>query len=152
MDPDVRQPLDLQQHCFLCLLAHLEEFPPATLALLPQRMRQELLLMLPAADILQLEQTDVVEGVDMDEVWEVVCQRYQLSLPFLSLVQPKSQLYDVPVGSVCWRIQKPHNCSLSLKEYFLVIVCSLLFHVEPVDVLVYVSEYQWNTDCFLHST
>ena len=142
---EIGQPVDLQQHCFLYLLAHLEEFPPATLALLPQRMRQELLLMLPAADILQLEQTGVVDGVDMDEIWELVCQRYQLSLPFLSLVQPKSQLYDVPVGSVCWRILKPHSCSLSMKEYFLVIVCSLLFHVEPVDVLVYVSEYQWNT-------
>ena len=142
---EAAQPLSLQQHCFLYLLAHLEEIPPASLALLPRRMRHELLLILPTADILLLEHTGVVDGINMDEVWEVVCQRYQLTLPFLSLVHPKSQLYDVPVGSICWRIQKPPDCFMSLKEYFLTIIYSLLLHVEPVDVLVYVSEYQWNT-------
>ena len=68
---EAAQPLSLQQHCFLYLLAHLEEIPPASLALLPRRMRHELLLILPTADILLLEHTGVVDGINMDKVWEV---------------------------------------------------------------------------------
>ena len=68
-------PLSLQQQCFVHLITNLEEFPPDILALLPLRVRRELFLRLPAADICYLEQTAVADGVDMDAIWGDLCVR-----------------------------------------------------------------------------
>ena len=67
----VFSPLSLQQHCLLYVVCRLEEFLPAYLALLPSKMRQELLLSLPALDVCQLEQDPgYSDGLDLDAVWK----------------------------------------------------------------------------------
>jgi len=130
-----QQPLTLQQHCFLYLLAHLEEFPPSTLALLPQRMRHELLFMLPPADILQLEQTSVVEGVDMDEFWEVVGKRYRSSEYNLRHTYRLCR----PVPSCLWSVvlSRRQHFAHSWKDRFVTAVCSLLLHFIPKAISKY---------------
>ena len=130
-----QQPLTLQQHCFLCLLAHLEEFPTATLALLPRRMRHELLFMLPPADILQLEQTSVVEGVDMDEFWEVVGKRYRSSEYNLRHTYRLCE----PVPSCLWSVvlHRRQHFAHSWKDRFVAAVCSLLLHFIPKAISKY---------------
>ena len=75
--PTLQQPLSLQLAGILCVISNLERFPPDVLALLPLKFRHELLLMLPPADIFQLEQTSVVHVIDMEnDIWKVVCKRY----------------------------------------------------------------------------
>ena len=60
----------LEDCCFSYILFNLELFPVDYLALLPTRMREKLLFQLPVADICRLEETAVVEGVDMNLVWK----------------------------------------------------------------------------------
>ena len=75
LQPTIQQPqqsfspqqlLSLQQTSILYVISNLERFPPDMLALLPLRFRRELLLILPPADIFQLEPTSVVNGIDME--------------------------------------------------------------------------------------
>ena len=75
--PEPTPLLSLQQASKLYVISNLEEFPPDVLAQLPLRFRRDLLLMLPPADIFQLEQTSVVDGIDMEnEIWKEVYERY----------------------------------------------------------------------------
>ena len=67
MDPDIPT---LEDCCFSYILFHLELFLADYLALLPTRMRRKLLFQLPVADVCRLEETAVVEGVDMNPVWK----------------------------------------------------------------------------------
>ena len=60
----------LEDCCFSYILFDLELFPVDYLALLPTRMRRKLLFQLPVADICRLQETAVVEGVDMNLVWK----------------------------------------------------------------------------------
>ena len=64
--------LSLVDQCFLYVILNLEEFPPNYLALLPRQIRKELLLSLPMVDICNLEETAVVEGIEMNDVWQSV--------------------------------------------------------------------------------
>ena len=64
--------LSLADQCFLYLILNLEEFPPACLALLPRQIRNQLLLSLPMVDICNLEETAVMEGIEMDDIWQSV--------------------------------------------------------------------------------
>ena len=70
-----RDPLSLEDLCYLHLILHLEEYLPEELSLLSLRVRERLLVNLPAADICKLEETTVVHGVDMNGVWKKVGQR-----------------------------------------------------------------------------
>ena len=133
-----KQPLTLQQHCFLYLLAHLEAVPPATLALLPRKMRHELLLMLPPADILKLEQTRVVEGINMAEFWEVVGERYRESEHHLHYYM-FAHRHLMPVPNRVWSIvlNRRQLFAHSWKEWFVTVVCSLLVHFIPLTISEY---------------
>ena len=64
--------LSLVDQCFLYLIFNLEEFPPNYLVLLPRQIRKQLLLSLPMVDICNLEKTAVVEGIEMNDVWQSV--------------------------------------------------------------------------------
>ena len=68
-------PLSLQDQCYLYLILHLEDYLPEELSLLSLRVRERLLVNLPAADICKLEETIVVQGVDMNMVWKQIGQR-----------------------------------------------------------------------------
>ena len=74
-DSDHQSPMSLEGQCYLYLILHLEKFLPEEISLLPLRERQRLLVNLPAADVCQLEETSVVEGVSMNEVWKEIGQR-----------------------------------------------------------------------------
>ena len=63
----------LEDCCFSYLIFNLELFRADYLALLPTRMRRKLLFQLPVADVCRLEETAVVEGVDMNLVWKGKC-------------------------------------------------------------------------------
>ena len=63
-------PPSLQDLCFVRLISDLETFAHESLALLPWRLRQRLLVNLPAVDICKLDNTAVTKGID---VWETVC-------------------------------------------------------------------------------
>ena len=64
----------LQTQIFLNLIAKLEDYSANYLWLLPLRLREELLLNLPIADVCNLEQTRFVDGLDMDRVWVTLTQ------------------------------------------------------------------------------
>ena len=67
--------LSLSDQCHLYLILHLEEFLPEELALLSVRMREQLLINLPVADICKLEETTVVQGIDTNFIWREVGKR-----------------------------------------------------------------------------
>ena len=76
-EPEPTSLLSLQQTSKLYVISNLEEFPPDVLTQLPLRFRRDFLLMLPPADTFQLEQTSVVDGIDMEnEIWKKVYERY----------------------------------------------------------------------------
>ena len=74
-DSDHQSPMSLEHQCYLYLILHLEKFLPEEISLLPLRKRQRLLVNLPAADVCQLEETSVVKGVCMNEVWKEIGRR-----------------------------------------------------------------------------
>lgn len=68
--------LSLQTQCLTHILHYLDDYPRELLSLLPTRQRKELMMSLPPLDICKLEDSDVANGVDMNEVWKVVCELY----------------------------------------------------------------------------
>ena len=64
--------LSLVDQCFLYLIFNLEEFPPNYLVLLSRQIRKQLLPSLPMVDICNLEETAVVEGIEMNDIWQSV--------------------------------------------------------------------------------
>ena len=81
-DSDHQSPMSLEDQCYLYLILHLEKFLPKEISLLPLRERQRLLVNLPAADVCQLEETSVVEGVCVNEVWKEIGQRQIKHYPY----------------------------------------------------------------------
>ena len=71
-----REVLSLQTQCLTCILHHLEVYPENLLSLVPTRQRKDLLKSLPPLDICKLEKTSIVAGIDMNEVWYVICKLY----------------------------------------------------------------------------
>lgn len=72
--------LSLQKTVCLNLLAHLKDYSPAVLALLPVKIRQELLLNIPVYEIWWLEQSRFVDGLDMRAVWSNIMQERMPSI------------------------------------------------------------------------
>jgi len=65
-------PMSLQEQCFLYLLLKLEVFPWFHLAQLPMKMRSQLLMTLPLADVFQLQGTTV----SMASPWIIFGENY----------------------------------------------------------------------------
>lgn len=65
----------LQTQVFLNLIVRLQDYPTEYLWLLPAKLRQRLLLNLPAADICWLEKTHFVDGLDMEYVWATLTKQ-----------------------------------------------------------------------------
>ena len=122
------KPLSLQQQCFVHLITNLEEFPPDVLALLPLRVRKELFLRLPVADICYLERTAVADGVDMEWIWGDLCVR----LGVINSTDEQGQQRDtfVPYSRVTFfsRLSKAMDepCYTSNRERLATLICSLL--------------------------
>ncbi len=62
-------PLSLQDHCFLHIICHLEQYRPAQLAHLPKHWRRSLLSCIAPAHLLRLEQTAVANGIETNPIW-----------------------------------------------------------------------------------
>ena len=84
------EPPCLQYLCMCFTRLNLERIPSQQLALLPLKFRKELLHSLPLADVCSLEETQVVQGISMEEVWLEVhnnlmeqLQALRLSLPYI---------------------------------------------------------------------
>ena len=89
----LQQPLSLQQASILCVISNLENFPPDMLALLPLKFRRDL-LMLPPADVFQLEQTSVIDGIDMkNEIWKEVYEHYNYEVARTAHIDPDEPWY-----------------------------------------------------------
>jgi len=65
-------PAPLRLQSLLFIIGHLDEYGNESLALLPPRTRQTLLLNLPVIDVCRLEGSGVTEGIDMEEIWKTV--------------------------------------------------------------------------------
>ena len=71
-DGIVSYPASLQLQCHLYLMGHLDELTFTSLSLLPRHIHHELILLLPAVDVCQLEGTPVTADILMDDVWQTL--------------------------------------------------------------------------------
>ena len=152
LPPTLNQPLSLEQSAICCIVTNLEKYPPDMLALLPLRFRRELLLLLPPADIFQLEQTKVVDGIDMDnEIWKVVSERYDYKVAHTAHCNENVRTYTSHSGlmirsrrgSSCRQLPfpsgiKPDELSspqlISWKARFVSCLVSYLFYMTPLQL------------------
>ena len=84
--------LSLQKTSFLCILSNLKSFSTRTLSMLPIQLRQELLLNISVHEMWFLEQSEFVDGIDMDAVWAAITKERMPSTFFDKLsVSPLSK-------------------------------------------------------------
>lgn len=72
--------LSLQKTVCLNLLVNIKHYSPAVLALIPVKIRQELLTNMPVHEIWWLEQSKFVEGLDMKTVWGTITEERMPSM------------------------------------------------------------------------
>ena len=70
----------LAQQCKSYIIKHLEEFSVSHLSLLPLWTREELLWLLPIADVCLLEDTKFVEELDMAAYWKFPCEEEYIGI------------------------------------------------------------------------
>ena len=147
LQPTLQQPLSLQQASILCVISNLESFLPDILALLPLKFRRDLLLLLPPADIFQLEHTSVANGIDMEnEIWKEVYERYDYEVARTAHINPdKPDLrafylrhrHDVSRFPKAVESRKQIVSSsppLTWKARFLSCIFAFLLHMRPFQV------------------
>ena len=138
----LHQPLSLQEASTLYVISNLERFPPDMLALLPLRFRRDLLLMLPPADIFQLEQTSVVNGIDMEkEIWKVLYYRYDYQIACTGRIDPFTGHNDPDELAIKGIPQFPeaikkisNSAPFAWKASFLSWIFTLLLHMRPFQI------------------
>ena len=139
LQPTLQQPLSLQQASILCVVSNLESFPPDILALLPLKFRHDLLLLLPPADVFQLEQTSVVNGIDMEnEIWKEVYERYDYEVARTAHIDPDEPRYShgmqLPKAVESRKRIVSSSAPLSWKASFLSCIFTFLLHMRPFQV------------------
>ena len=135
----LQQPLSLQQASTLYVISNLESFPPDMLALLPLKFRRDLLLMLPPADVFQLEQTSVVDGIDMEnEIWKVVYERYDYEVARIAHIDTDEPRYShgmqLPKAVESRKGVVSSSAPLTWKASFLSCIFAFLLHMRPFQV------------------
>ena len=114
----------LQTLCFLKVVEELESFfPDAIAAQLPPTQRSMLLLRLPVVDVIKLERTSVVQGIDMNSVWDKLFEQ--------RVINPCGILVDFPFDKSIF------NFEGSWKESYMAIVTSLLLNLYKADFKEY---------------
>ena len=68
----------LKHQAILYVVGHLEEFSPQSLSLLPVAVRKEILLIIPVVDVQQLESTEFMKEIDLNEIWRSI---YEMRVP-----------------------------------------------------------------------
>ena len=147
LQPTLQQPLSLQQASILCVISNLESFPPDMLALLPLKFRRDLLRILPPADVFQLEQTTVVDGIDMEnEVWKVVYERYDYEVARTAHIDPdkpdlrkfylrhRRDVSRFPKAVESRKEVVSSSAPLTWKASFLSCIFAFLLHMRPLQI------------------
>ena len=143
LQPTLQQPLSLQQASILCVISNLGSFPPDILALLPLKFQCDL-LMLPPADVFQLEQTSVVDGIDMaNEIWKAVYECYDYEVACTAHINPdKPDLRtfylrhrrDVSQFPKAVEEVVSSSAPLTWKASFLSCIFAFLLHMRPIQI------------------
>ena len=139
LQPTLQQPPSLQQASILYVISNLERFPPDMLALLPLKFRRDLLWMLPPADVFQLEQTSVVDGIDMEnEIWKVVYERYDYEVARTAHIDPDEPRYShgmqLPKAIESRKGVVSSSAPLTWKASFLSCIFAFLLHMRPFQI------------------
>ena len=110
-------PLSLQDHCLFHLICHLDQYSPAQLALLPRRLRQFLLQIVPPFQLFWLAKTPVGSGINTDGTWEemsALSDSIWASYRILDSVEDSWQ--DRFVGYICHLLFNQQNRSYAVKR------------------------------------
>ena len=147
LQPTLQQPLSLQQVSILYVISNLESFPPDMLALLPLKFRRDLLRMLPPADVFQLEQTSVVDGIDMEnEIWKVVYEHYDYEVACTAHIDPdkpdlrtfylrhRRDVSQFPKAVESRKEVVSSSSPLTWKASFLSCIFAFLLHMRPLQI------------------
>ena len=139
LQPTLQQSLSLQQASILYVISNLERFPPDMLALLPLKFRRDLLRMLPPADVFKLEQTSVVDGIDMEnEIWKVVYERYDYEVARIAHIDTDEPRYShgmqLPKAVESRKGVVSSSAPLTWKAGFLSCIFAFLLHMRPLQV------------------
>ncbi len=132
------KPLSLQHLTFVHLATHLDHYPPDTIALLPCRLRRELLTLLPPVDLLQLEQTSVCEGVNTNEVWKHICQRQDFSSlrpAAFGGVLPTRYISTLTSNARASAVNKDTSLSVGWRTFFVTVACNLLLCAQQIPLV-----------------
>ena len=122
MDPEQTHLSSLEDLCLSKLRSDLEQFPTSLLSLLPLRLRHRLLFGLPAADICKLEESELVDGVDLESVWKNLVE-YFVNLLFHN--RTPSWCFDI--DEYYGPYLQPQLLLPSAKDNFLAMTSKLLF-------------------------
>ena len=109
-------PVRLQVQCLLYIIGHISfdavgtGLPPNSLGLLPRFIRIKLLLLLPAIDVAKLENTPVISGISMNEIWETICKerlplhkKKVIKAIMGSTISTPADLQEEGVDSASWK-------------------------------------------------
>ena len=123
-------PVPLMDQCFWYVHSHVYQFPEEHILYLPSTVRTKLLLCLPVSDVWRLERTRLIEGLDMNEVWKILCDdrlgALLVSSPELSLCYTyRASCRDVYLAYLWKALCDIDNCEGSRAEA----VERALFHV-----------------------
>ena len=115
----------LQTLCFVKLVEELESFSPGAIAAqLPPTQRSMLLLRLPVVDVMKLERTSVVRGIDMNAIWEKLYEQRVVNRCGILVAFPFDKS-SFSFDGGCW------------KENYMAIVTSLLLNLYKADFAEY---------------
>ena len=116
MDGFAHNPASLQEHCLAYIIAFLEQFSPASLALLPPRFVSELASRLPLADLCLLENSAFASALDFKQLWSSICAK---SLP-------KNSAESFYLESREWL--KELDIAPNSREFFLLYIANCALH------------------------
>ena len=109
-------PISLENHCFLHIICHLEDYPLHHLAKLSYPVRRRLLQNLPACDIIELENACVADGIgDLEnEVWKQRCAHLRIYID--SEVGPRRSFFAFVWRGLFSRISDLRKCLFSVPK------------------------------------
>ena len=117
-----RGPLSLQEHCFLHIICHLEQYSPSQLALLPLHWRRFLLNCIAPFHLYRLEKTSVADGIDTDAIWaEISGLTDSVWGSYRVLDSVEDSWRDCFISYICHLLLNEKNRSFALKRISLLL-------------------------------
>jgi len=119
-DGIIAYPAPLQLQCLLYLVGHLDEITSTAIGLLPHHIRHELLLLLPAVDVCQLEGISVTADLPMDEIWETLYHD-RIAMNMRNAIH--DSLYKFGITFSSWKEKYFHNYFLKYMAVYPAFLC-----------------------------